>query len=123
MDRTARDHALVFDGHSWSTPSAPLTTSSILRSVSCTSETFCMAVDYTGEYVTFNGTSWSTPSDVTVFPRDGVYSVSCASATLCVVIGDYDTYLYDGTGWSEASAVDDPSGLTAVSCAATEQCP
>ena len=59
-----------------------------MRSVSCPSASFCMAVDqYGNDALTFNGSSWSAP--VRVGPasmRDELTSVSCSSATWCVAV-------------------------------------
>jgi hypothetical protein len=114
--------AMVFDGHSWTTPTSVLTTASTLSSVSCTSTSFCMAVDDAGEFLTFDGTSWTTPAFIAAEARDGQYEVSCASATMCVAIGNAYAYTYDGTTWTQVSSLDDPDDLTKVSCTETSVC-
>ena len=53
---------------------------------SCTSSTFCVAVDLDGNVATYNGTSWSAPAAID--PGVVLNAVSCASSTFCVAIDD-----------------------------------
>jgi hypothetical protein len=97
--------------------------------VSCPSASFCTAVDYGPNVVTFNGTSWSKPSAVA--PGSYLQAVSCASASFCVAIDRKGNALtFDGVTWS-APVNADPNGLSmgeggiswpVVSCPANDFC-
>lgn len=93
--------------------------------ISCTSSTFCVAVDEHGAASIYNGTSWSPPQTI----DDGVTlpGVSCATPTFCVAVGSGDVITYNGTTWSAPSAIDGPhqvgyNGLMTVSCPTTSFC-
>ena len=60
-----------------------------LSSVSCPSPSFCAAVDYEGNALTYDGTSWSVPSQVD--PGGGLDSVTCPSPSFCAAV-DYFGY-------------------------------
>jgi hypothetical protein len=64
-----------------------------LDSVSCTSPTFCAAVDYNGNVFTFNGKTWSTPVSIDPEPVLGVDSVSYTSSSFCAAVDDYGNAL------------------------------
>jgi hypothetical protein len=97
--------------------------------VSCPSASFCAAVDYGPNVVTFNGTSWSKPSAID--PGTHLQAVSCASASFCVAIDRKGNALtFNGSTWS-APVNADPNGLTmgeggiswpVVSCPASDFC-
>ncbi len=123
------------------------------RAISCPTTTFCVAA---GNYLdtsgrseplieTWSGGTWTAtkaalPSNAASdagpnFPNDYTFSVSCASATSCVAVGQYTTTagvflpLIDtlsGSSWSAVSPSlpsDAEDGvLLGVSCAATTVC-
>lgn len=115
-----------------------------LEGVSCTSETFCVAVGYEDSSAysyydlavveVFNGTSWSpvslTGGDLTEGDAE-LSAVSCADASDCVAVGSfYDESLIatdtDGT-WTVTDEFDNAeyeseSGMTGVSCPVAGQC-
>jgi hypothetical protein len=80
------------------------TTSKTLDSVSCTSSSFCVAVDQNGFYTKWDGSSWSA---ATQFASAGSpESVSCLSSSLCVAAGgDGNAETYNGTAWSNSVQV------------------
>jgi hypothetical protein len=79
----ARDSAtFLFNGRRWSSGGTVPSTQTGMASVSCSSPSFCAAVDYGPNVVTFNGTSWSKPSAID--PGTYLQAVSCASASFCV---------------------------------------
>jgi hypothetical protein len=94
-----------------------------LDSVSCTSDIFCMAVDYNGYALSYDGTTWTSPSQID--PNEGLNSVSCASSTFCMAVdytGNADNVLtYDGSGWSVTSG-GPAEGLSGVSCTSDTFC-
>lgn len=113
--------------------------SSSMTGVSCTSETFCVAVGETSDHFqnsqtlveTWDGTDWV----VTPSPNPGsptfVLGVSCTSATFCMAVGEaqvggFATFVerWDGTDWTVVSS---PSPginnvLNAVSCVSPTFC-
>jgi hypothetical protein len=81
--RRCRERA-DYNGIHWSSPTLADPGGSPL-SVSCTSSTFCVAGDVSGNATIYDGTDWSTPSQV----NDNVMvSLSCGSSTFCVGVDD-----------------------------------
>jgi len=111
----ARDSsAFLFNGSTWSSvprindPAASAQPG--MASVSCASPTFCAAVDYGPDVVTFNGTAWSKP--FAIDPAGYLQAVSCAAAGFCVAIDRKGNALtYNGISWS-APVNADPNGLS-----------
>jgi hypothetical protein len=113
-------------GLTWSPPTPIDTTGASVTGISCTSSTFCVAVDSGGNAAVYSG-AWSSFSAVAGSGNDFT-SVSCASPTLCVAVGtapvnshfDQDlAVVYDGNTWSpnESVSVSASEILTSVSCA------
>jgi Fe-S cluster biogenesis protein NfuA len=71
-----------------------------------------MAVDLSGNAVTFNGSSWSAPASID--PTAVLFSVSCPSASFCAAVGDH-AVTYDGSSWNTPVDID-PNTLISVSC-------
>ena len=98
-----------------------------LMDVSCASPTFCMTIEQYGKIEIWNGTAWSAPVQV---PQASYFgSVSCVSATFCVVAGwaDHNSHIelfgFDGTNWSEfASMAYQKRQFPRVSCPSTSFC-
>jgi len=126
-----------FDGRKW-TVTATLESSSDMQAaqnkavpsvaaLSCTSSSFCVAVDAFGRAFTYRG-SWSGPEPVDtdsarVGSGLGLSAVSCTSSTFCVAVDDRgDALTYDGTSWSTPAQVDPTLGLASVSCASPTFC-
>ena len=122
----------------------PLIRDGSLAAVSCTSPTACVAVGSTvnraGAKVTlaeaWNGRAWSvltTPNPAGAYQSE-LLSVSCASATLCVAVGDSSTPGHDvplaeawnGTSWSIQQVPSPPpggvGGFRGVSCTSASAC-
>jgi hypothetical protein len=126
--------AQSWNGTSWTSQPVPAPaglTSAGLRSVSCTSPTFCEAVGLAFSpgssevpvAATWNGTAWSVqavpvPAGETVAT---LADVSCVSATFCMAAGGFPSFaeMWDGTSWT-AQAL--PGGGGLVSCAAVTFC-
>ena len=115
----------LFNGSKWS--SAPgihdpaASTRTGMASVSCSSPSFCAAVDNGSNAFTFNGTSWSPATAID--PGNQLSTVSCPSASFCAAV-DYgpNVVTFNGTSWSKPSAIDPGSYLQAVSCASASFC-
>jgi len=130
----ARDSsAFLFNGSTWS--SAPRINDPVsdtqmgMASVSCSSPSFCAAVDNGSNAFTFNGTSWSPATAID--PGNELSTVSCPSASFCAAVGYGPNVLtFNGSAWS-APVNADPNGLTmgeggifwpVVSCPASDFC-
>jgi hypothetical protein len=105
-----------------------------LTSVSCSSASFCAAVDSCpgcaagtgGNALTFNGSSWSAPDSIDA-QGEGFTSVSCPVASFFAAVDfDGNALTYNGTSWSAPDSIDPPSdtpgSLTSVSCASASFC-
>jgi hypothetical protein len=139
-----------WNGTSWSIASVPDpsgATGSQLESVSCSSESSCMA---TGTF-TAGGSEWTPFAtrlsagswSVVAMPQPStgpasLGEISCASASHCVVAGDFGSgtwppkrqtlvEVWNGASWSIQSSPANPAGhetswLTAVSCTSATAC-
>jgi hypothetical protein len=69
------------------------------RGVSCSSKSFCVAVDAEGHALTFDGDDWHTTSGEL---HSTMVSVSCHSAKFCMAVtGNSLTYRFDGRQWGD----------------------
>jgi RHS repeat-associated protein len=115
----ASGYVTVWNGTAWSTPTDADSTRT-MDAVSCTSSTFCAAVDTSGYATIYNGTTWSTPSDIDA--TRSVDAVSCTSSTFCVAVGASGyAAVYSGS-WAAASDVDSTRTMDAVSCTSSTFC-
>jgi len=117
------DAALRFNGTSWS---APLTLESSVRpdapqlyTLSCSSTTFCVAIDEYGAMFTYNGKSWTRSAAQAMVYATGL---SCASPTFCAAITADSAAIYNGKGWSAPVAFAPEYTLGSVSCPAPSFC-
>lgn len=89
--------------------------------VSCTSQTFCLAVSASGTTVTYNGSSWTVAASKA---KADVEALSCATSAFCVAFGlsgNVDTF--NGSSWSPPTNISSPSVLySSISCASTTFC-
>jgi hypothetical protein len=143
-----RPLAEKWDGNSWATQTVPLpggAVSASLWGVSCSASNACTGVGYStvksqGTYaVRWNGTSWSvqtTPNPEGAGPGIiGLWSVSCATSTSCMAVGEYTNgsgtrmtlaERWDGTSWT-ITTTPNPAGsqlssLQGVSCTSASAC-
>jgi hypothetical protein len=106
----------------WSAPSLmDSSTPAGLISVSCSSATFCMALNSYGGSLVYNGTSWS--AGPAVMAGDALSSVSCVSSTFCAAL-DYNGrgFIYKGHSWSAPTTLAAGAAMPSVSCATTSFC-
>ena len=127
-------YALTYNGTSWSAPTHSGPDNNGNSRVSCSSATFCAAAffAFSGSYVqTYNGTSWAAPTKVGGQGRLPLSSVSCPSATFCVVVGNNGSgggyaLTYNGTSWTDRTVdtgyTGEFRGLNSVSCPSTSFC-
>ena len=133
----AQSFAALWNGTAWTTmtgmPLPAEAKGSRLRSVSCVSATFCIAVGeyfksgkFLGYAVEWNGSSWSL---LNVSSPEAKYSpltsVSCTATTFCIAAGDYGNYQmleeWNGSEWK----IKIPFGegeLRGVSCTSATAC-
>jgi hypothetical protein len=107
------------DGASWSSTS-PIDSGNSLNSVSCSTASFCIAVDGEGQAFTFDGTSWSGPQSVD--PGQELVSVSCTTtpSIFCAAVdNEGNGFSYSGS-WSATFV--DMHTPTSVSCVTATYC-
>lgn len=90
-----------------------------LNAVSCPSSAFCAATTSYGDAVVYRHGSWSQPVSL----NGGGFSVSCASRSFCIAVGDgkHRALRYDGSTWSPES-VPGNNALLSVSCPSRSFC-
>jgi len=92
--------------------------------ISCPTTTFCAAVDYGGNVITYSGGAWSAP--VSLAPGKGIDSVSCPTATFCMAVSYLAAKysIFNGTSWSAlTTAPPFPSlNFDSVSCTSSTFC-
>ncbi len=105
----------------------PGQTNQLASSVSCTSTTFCVAVN-TGAHsaASWNGSAWTQSAAFSPVKGLGLNGVSCTGPTFCVALDDSDMFrTTDGLSWSAPGrlvAAARTATLVAVSCAASTFC-
>jgi hypothetical protein len=96
----------------------------VINSVSCTSATFCAAVDAGGHAAVETNGTWGQTK--LVDPGRQLMSVSCttdAVSNVCVAVDDGGNQLtYSNGTWSPPTAIDAPQSLSSVSCASPSLC-
>jgi len=92
-----------------------------LSSVSCASNSFCAAVDDSGDAVMYNGQTWTSPQDI-----DGgevLRSVSCPTISFCVAVDELGNALtYQDDAWSGPLSIDSNGSPLSVSCTSDSFC-
>lgn len=108
----------------WTTgPPVPSSTTTVIRSISCVSSTFCVGTDWAGEAWIYDGTAWSAGALVGSGGLKGM--LSCVSTSFCMVAdvkGEVSTYDGDGVGWSQPVAVPGARELDTLSCSSVTFC-
>ncbi len=91
------------------------------RRVSCTSSSFCKAVDNDGEVASYSGSSWSVASAVD--STRTINAISCPTTSFCAAV-DNSGYIttYNGTSWATPADKDGSHALEAVSCTSSSFC-
>lgn len=106
--------AAIFNGSTWSTP-VTVAETDLIQSVSCPSDSFCMAIGQSGLAYTYTSAGWGAGAASGDIPTSPI-QVSCASSTLCAVIDRAgNALLYNGT-WSQPAHLTSQS-MDSVSCA------
>ncbi len=109
-----KGHAL-----SWTAPRS-IDGAQSIKSVSCASASFCMAVTASGDAIEWNGSGWRSPARVA--GSAGFNSVSCPTARFCAAItGDGSYFLWNGTSWSGPFATNTGT-FEAIDCVSASFC-
>jgi serine/threonine protein kinase len=104
---------------SWSAPRSIDSTKSI-TSVSCSSASFCMAVDAAGNAIEWNGSTWLSQG---VAGGTGFTSVSCPSAQFCAAVtGNKSYFLWNGASWRGPLATPNSDTFEAIDCVSASFC-
>jgi hypothetical protein len=116
----------TYDGTGWSGATNADGANNIYG-LDCTTSSFCVASDWSGDVVTFNGSAWSAQSAVDT-PGEPLNTVSCPTTTFCATVGNSGNgFLYNGATWSGPPVVDPQQDLNggfmgSVSCPTTSFC-
>ena len=130
--RRAKPLAESWDGSHWSllaTVNVPGSRDTELNGVSCSSKTACTAVGFWtrhGNHLPlaerWNGMSWSVQR-MHALPLDDVpRAVSCATARVCMAVGDGPADRWNGTKWSLVRMPQRGLSLDGVSCVSARVC-
>ncbi len=112
--------AATFNGTSWS--STQQIDSSPLVGVSCTSSTFCLAIDDVGGLVRWSG-HWGSRIVGTTSTAYFYSDVSCASSNFCVIVTTAGVaILYNGSSFSKYTMDAVSIAASGVSCPSTTYC-
>jgi hypothetical protein len=99
-------------------------------SLSCTSPTSCMAVDFDSA-IQLTGSGWSTPTEIAPEPvTNGLSAVSCVGTTFCAAMGyngqtaPFSTYalVFKGGKWTSTDVSSSAAGGVAISCVTAADC-
>lgn len=118
------NYASVFNGTSWSTPVEVMASAGSfgLVSISCASETFCLAIDEHANAYKFNGTSWTTAGNIAGAEAGAQeFAVDCVSATFCIATDNQATSVFNGTAWTQHKVLS-TGELSAVTCLSESFC-
>jgi hypothetical protein len=127
----ASTYAVVYDGAAWSAP-IEVDPKTAMGSVSCVSESFCVAVGGQ-EAAIYDGGSWSAPTEVSA--EANLKAVSCPSSSFCVAVAEHNSeawseayaFTYDDGVWSAPTAIPrapDRGGFDvgSISCSSSSFC-
>src|SRR5206468_6949587 len=104
-------------GGSWHSGDS-VDTSNGFKQVSCSSASFCMAVDGSGDAASFNGSRWAAGT----VPGDAV-TVSCPDDGYCVAADNAGGVMtYTNGSWSKITKVDGNNTFDALSCPSASAC-
>ena len=127
--------AVTYHAGTWSSP-VDVYAAGFLRSVSCASEDFCVAVgeepqpigkkvhsQKMAQYAVYDGNSWSAVSGVPGVVR--LQNVSCLSSTFCLATSEGQMASFNGSTWSSPTGLPlSPKDISCVSetfCAAIDE--
>ncbi|MBV9593705.1 MAG: hypothetical protein JO147_07925, partial [Actinobacteria bacterium] len=114
--------ASIYDGTSWTTPTAVNPGVSQLMTISCPAAGACVAGADQGQTVDYAAGTWSAPTSVLRATSSVV--VSCVTSTSCVAANYYgDVATRTAAGWSAPNALSPLfNGPSALVCPAADDC-
>jgi hypothetical protein len=108
----------TFNGKGWSTP-APVSGASGLTSVSCSTISFCAAVDNAGHAITYAG-RWALAQTI---DRGGLVSISCPqNSFFCMAVDSQGNAIAFDAKWGSVQKIDSHGTLVSVACASDRLC-
>jgi hypothetical protein len=115
----------AFNGKGWSSP-APVPGARGLTGVSCSTISFCTAVDGAGQafaFTSLNGGPANTWGPAQTVDRSGgLVSVSCPESSFCMAIDSHGNAVAFNGRWGAPQKVDGHGTLVSVSCASGRLC-
>jgi hypothetical protein len=97
--------------------------------ISCPSQTFCMAIDMLGDTFKYNGATWSaiTPKLGALAQTTSSLQVSCTSQSFCIAAlpggGGENYYKWTGASWGSAQSLESTGPTeTGLSCTSASFC-
>ncbi len=104
--------------------STPITDTAGGTSISCASETLCLASTISGRISQFDGADWLTPTSI--FAGDEAVQIDCPTATFCLALSRLGkSRTFNGTTWSATPvSAGSPAGFgsTTLSCVSSTFC-
>jgi hypothetical protein len=100
------------------------------NTISCPSQTFCMAIDKLGNTFKYSSGTWSsiTPTLGALSQTTSSLQVSCTSNAFCIAAlpgggSDEDYYVWGGTTWGSVHVLESTGAtITGLSCTSTSFC-
>ncbi|MER7072040.1 hypothetical protein [Terrabacter sp. NPDC000476] len=105
----------------WSAPVTAIPDRGQPSDVSCPSTTWCMAIDLSGQVLTFDGTTWSSPRKI--FPKapgQPQSAVSCPTTTFCLATHASGYAVYRSGSWTVTRSALAP--FRTVGCYSATRC-
>jgi hypothetical protein len=96
-----------------------------LTAIACPSASECVAVDSTGEEVTFDPSAPGTPTPATIDAGTGLVMLACPSTSQCTAIdGNGQQVTFDPTtpGTPAPTTIDGQAGIEGLACPSAGQC-
>ena len=121
MALTSSNYAPIFNGTSWDKlvySGIDGSNGNYLKSVSCSSPSFCIVGSNLGDVSVYNGSSWTGAH----LSNSQITTISCPSDSFCMAIdSDRKAYIYT-TGWSIGTSITNNNAINSVSCLGTNFC-
>ncbi len=109
----------IADNLSWE---VPFGIDGAITSVSCGSQSFCIAVDDLGNALVYSGGYWGALSKVDT-ASGGFESVSCVETIFCAAVDSVGNAVeYNDSSWETVISIDGNTQINSVSCASSTFC-
>jgi hypothetical protein len=115
-------NSLLYNGSSWTV--SDIDASETINDISCTSSSYCVAVDASGNYLVYSGSpspSWSSATVINQY--ENFYAVSCIGSTYCMAgTSGGAQWTYNGSSWTFLGYLTEPYSIDSISCVSTTWC-